>query len=71
MRRATPLALLYVALLAACIPIPPHHSPFSRSNVPEEIPVWLEPGRTTLADTFFHLGEPDDRSPLMGGQSDG
>src|SRR5215469_10705752 len=21
---------------------------------------WLEPGRTTLADTFFRLGEPDD-----------
>jgi hypothetical protein len=53
-------ALLSVAPLVACIPIPPHHSPISRGNVPEEIPGWLEPGRTTLADTFFRLGEPDD-----------
>jgi len=63
MRWASPLALLSVVLLAACIPIPPHHSPLSRGNVPEEMPVWLEPGRTTLADTFFRLGEPDDRAP--------
>jgi hypothetical protein len=47
-------------LLTACVPIPPHHSPFSRGNVPQEIPSWLEPGRTTLADVFFRLGEPDD-----------
>jgi hypothetical protein len=63
MRRVSSLALTSVVLLGACIPIPPHHSPFSRRNVPEEIPGWLEPGSTTLTDTFFHLGEPDDRSP--------
>src|SRR5262249_17718938 len=53
-------ALLSVAPLVACIPIPPHHSPVSRGNVPEKIPGWLEPGSTTLVDTFFRLGEPDD-----------
>lgn len=46
--------------MTGCVPVPPHHSPFSRGNVPHEIPAWLEPGRTTLADVFFHLGEPDD-----------
>jgi len=60
MRRASTLALVSVVLLAACIPIPSGHSPGSRTNVPEEIPGWLEPGRTTMADVFFHLGAPDD-----------
>ena len=63
MRWVSSLALMSVVLLDACIPIPPHHSPISRGNAPEEIPGWLEPGRTTLADVFFHLGEPDDHSP--------
>ena len=53
-------AMLTGAPLIACNPIPPHHSPISRWNVPEEIPGWLEPGSTTLAETFFRLGEPDD-----------
>jgi hypothetical protein len=30
--------------------------------VPDEIPAWLQPGQTTLADVFFRLGEPDDVS---------
>jgi hypothetical protein len=64
MKWVSPLALIAVAaLINACIPIPPHHSPLSRGNVPEEIPGWLEPGSTTLTDTFFGLGEPDDHSP--------
>ena len=60
MRWVPPLALVSVALLAACIPLPPGHSPSSRANVPQEIPDWLELRRTTLADVFFHLGAPDD-----------
>src|SRR6516225_2976347 len=60
MRWVPPLALVSVTLLAACIPLPPGHSPSSRANVPQEIPDWLELRRTTLADVFFHLGAPDD-----------
>ena len=63
MRLVWPPALLSVVLLGGCIPIPPHHAPFSRGNVPEEIPGWLEPGHSTLADALFQLGEPDDYSP--------
>ncbi len=63
MRWVWPPALLSVVLLGGCIPIPPHHAPFSRGNVPEEIPGWLESGRSTLADALFQLGEPDDYSP--------
>ncbi len=62
-----------LVLLAACVPIPPYHAtcrPISpneclptRANVPEDVPTWLEPGRTTLADVFLHLGEPDEARP--------
>jgi hypothetical protein len=58
MRAAACLACL---VLSGCIvPIPPHHDTSGRRNVPAVIPDWLEPGRTTLAEALFRLGEPDD-----------
>jgi hypothetical protein len=64
MRWVLPVALVSVVLVGACVPIPmpPLHTPAARRNVPEEIPGWLEPGRTTMADAFFHLGEPDEHT---------
>ena len=64
MRWVLPLALVSVVLVGACVPIPmpPLHSAATLRNVPEEIPGWLEPGRTTMADAFFHLGEPDEHT---------
>lgn len=56
-------ALLLVAFLcSACIPIPlgPAHLEHTRTNVPDDIPDWLVAGRTTMADVFLRLGEPDE-----------
>lgn len=63
MRSLPTLALLSLLLLSGCLPIPPHHSPFSRGNVPDGVPTWLQLGKSTMADVLFRLGEPDDHSP--------
>ena len=65
MRTITILACLIP--LTACIPIPPHHVSSTRANLPTDLPAWLEPGRTTLADLLFRLGEPDQST--LGGQT--